>query len=132
MNSSEGGLFPQHTEHGLFLKPHNHRRLRSLYRGNANLLPCKTGFAKETAWLEQGDDGLFSLLGYDRQLHFPLLEVEHRIPRIALGEDDLILGRLEDGSPLSDLREEGVGVKASADLSWHNSSVVRGLDLRQG
>ena len=58
--------------------------------GHAKRLARQTALAKETVFRQDGNDGFFAALGYNRELHLAALDVEHRIRRVPLRKDKFI------------------------------------------
>jgi hypothetical protein len=51
-------------------------------------LARQTALAEETSLRQDGNDGFFATLGYNRELYLAALEVEHRISRVSLRKDE--------------------------------------------
>ena len=102
-DSNDRGLFQPHGD-GV-----GHRRGGRHAPGLAG----QAAFAEEIPGIKNGDHGLLALLGDDGELHLALANVEHGIREIALGEDGLVLRKLQDTAALSltDAGEKLLGIE---------------------
>src|SRR5512136_1680638 len=80
----------------LFVEHARHQRLLNLVesairhgdsRCHTRWLTCEASLAEEFAGAQNGDNGLFALLGHDRELHLTSPEIEQGIRRLPLPED---------------------------------------------
>ncbi len=88
---------------------------------HAKQLPGQRTLAKKTSAVEYPNGGFFAGLGYDRESHAALLDVENRVRSVPLGEDCLLLRNGQKLPSVADGREEGLGVELAVlggDLNW--------------
>src|SRR5256885_16468058 len=90
-------FFVEQTHHHLLLQTHNGRSLQGTGGGNPQGLSRQTSLAKEIAFLQDCDYRFLTPFGYYRDLHFPLLDVEHRVCGISLRKYRLLVPIVLDG-----------------------------------
>jgi hypothetical protein len=104
----------------LVVKGGEHRRLGN-YRDQAFLhrrrrrdaerMAIQAALAKKLPGFEDPDNRFLALCGNDDDLQPAFLNVENRICHVALGEDDLVLAKLNDGFPFAYLGEKITGIE---------------------
>ena len=99
------------ADHRLAVDAHDRRLGRRRRGGHAQGLARETAFAKEVAGPEHGHDRRFSTFRDHRQQDLTFLEVKHRVRRISLGEDDLLLPVRGDRSSRAGLRQERLRIE---------------------
>ena len=90
-------------------------------------LPGETPFSEVAAWLQDPNDGLFTLRRNHGQLHFARLDIEHGIRRIPLREENLLFRNLQRRFAIADLAEEGLGIKCRHQCDSHGPLLSKAL-----
>ena len=95
-------------------------------RRDAQRMAVHAAFAKELACSQNADYRFLALFRYDNNLDPALLNIEDRVCRISLGENDLILAKFNNGFPLAHLGEKFLGIKSLIGVVWHVRHGPRG------
>ena len=111
-------LLMEHADHCLLFNPDDARCHQRDGGGQANPLASETPFAEEIARAEQGDDGFLALIGNNRELNPPPLDVEDGLGGVALPEDDPPRPHLELGLRAIGGGENGLDVEGRRLLGF--------------
>jgi len=89
---AEGRLVMKDADHLGLAHSHGLAFDHRLGRRQTQRLADQATLAEEFTWTKEGDDGFLALLGLDHELDLAFLDVKDRSGRVALSEDDSILG----------------------------------------
>ena len=112
-------FFVKHTDHGVFLDAHETGVFQG-GRGTNRLSGYEAGFPKKGTRFQNRDDGFFALLRDHGQLDLARLYIEHRLRRIPLRKDNLLLRGRQTCFAVSDFGEERLGIELRLLLSRHS------------
>lgn len=87
----ENGVVVKQPEHDLFVNADEIGVFHGSCRSHVCQLPGKTPFPKKDARLQYGDNGFFALLRDYGQFDLACQDIEHRLRRLSLRKDNLLL-----------------------------------------
>jgi hypothetical protein len=117
-------LSMEHAHHGLLGDPDDVRGLERTGGGHTEGLACEATLTKEAASFQDTDGRFLPSGGDDRELHPAVLNEEHGVPRVPLGEDDLFASKGTRGLSRFDPREERLGVEGHNRLLSHDPLLI--------
>src|SRR5450432_698532 len=116
-------MFPMQRGHHRFLvHPQKLTFGHCSRRSHAANLAGQRAFAEETPLANDADGRLFTGFGNDGESHFPFLNIEDRICRVALGENGFFPRNCHQGAALTDGGEESFGIEFEVLFlccNWH-------------
>jgi hypothetical protein len=118
-------VFPvEHFVHGLLVDFHHGAIGHCGCGAQAERLPCKATFSKESALAQNADCGFLPELRHNGEFYLSFLYIKNSIGRVALSKDRLLFGKIFDLSPAVDGREECLSVELDEFLGrcheWHD------------
>jgi len=104
----------EHAYHDSLLDPNDGAPFDGASGGHAKRLACQTALAKEASFRQDGNDGFFATLGYNRELYLAALDVEHRIRRIHLRKHGFISLVLSAGFSSRQFCQQEAGIECGS------------------
>jgi hypothetical protein len=114
------GLVMEDSNHFGLAHPHDLAIDHCPGRRQPQRLANQAAFAEELIRTEDGDDGFLALLGLDHELDPAFMDVEDRVRRTCLREDDGILGIVGDRATVIDGGEKRLRIEGRYSFFRHD------------
>jgi hypothetical protein len=101
----------EHPEHRGLLNAHQRAVGERRGRGHAQRLPGQAALPKKSLGREDGDHRFLALRRDDGELHLPLLDIKHRVGRLALRKDRALLLAGRDRSASADFGKKRLRIE---------------------
>ena len=112
------------THHHLLVDPQQLAVCHGRGGPHAQELPRQSSLAKKISLAHDADRRFLARLGYYREPHFALLNIEDSIRRVPLGVNPLLFQNRDKLPAIADRREENIGVELGFVLSYCNPGHV--------